>query len=114
MIIEEHKSAIDWWEPKRLLFNTIVLVSGVIGVIIGSVNYSDAIIFDLKELFLWFILTNMIFSLGFLAESLDYYYFNSKLKLVKYRYVLLVIEIIFFSGYTLFHAWFHYAKPPFW
>ena len=84
--------AFAWWEKKRILFNFLVGFSGIIGVFL---NFQ---FFDWNDIFLiifYGLFVNLMYSIGFLLEVFDDYYFKSKLKLHSFRLVLFLIGSIF-------------------
>ena len=118
MIQEKHEYAIKWWEKKRIAFNLIILLGGIIGIIIGVENglgnYSTILSVDFIEVILWAIIANVIYSMGFFAEALDNYYFKNKLRIEKLRLALFFIITIATFGFTLFHSLSHLSIPFFW
>ena len=122
MIQEKHEYAIKWWEKKRIAFNLIILLGGIIGIIIGVENglgnYSTLSNIDFLEVILWAIIANIIYSMGFFAEALDNYYFKDKfknmLRIKRFRFALFFILTIVCFVFTLFHALSHLAIPFFW
>ena len=84
--------ALAWWEKKRILFNVLVGFSGTIGILmnLSLFHTNDIILIIFYGLF-----ANLMFSMGFLLEVFDDYYFKSKLKLQSFRLVLFLIGSIF-------------------
>jgi hypothetical protein len=62
------KSALKWWEKKRILFNVFVAASGIIPLFLYAKS------FDLEELILivfYGLVVNVFYSLGFLLEAFN-------------------------------------------
>ncbi len=95
-----------WWEEKRLWFNIIVGITGLIPTLFSIEPYL------FKEIItgsiLWVILVNLCFSLGYLAEALDQHYCRGRFQLDKLRWLVLIlgtyltyVVAYFFSKYYI-------------
>lgn len=73
-------SAFAWWEKKRLVYNMVLFVIGIIPVL----SFDSIDLFDLIGILLYGLLANVFYCLGFFIEiSFKLYfksdkYFNSK------------------------------------
>ena len=102
MTIEQLKSNIKWWESKRWIYNLLVGLCGVFGIFSGLAespfgwewHHTFAII-------IWVIGANIFYSLGTLVELFDWYYLNSKMGLVKIRWILFIGGTVFSCIHTI-------------
>jgi hypothetical protein len=115
MTLHEFKLNIKWWESKRLIFNLVIISSGLISFYDG---YSRSTFFwdfsDTVAIFRWIIFANISYSLGILLEIFDWYYLKNKLNVVKYRLILFSLGIVFSFLLTLLCGFFVFSKPHLW
>ena len=101
---------IKWWESKRWIFNLLVGLSGVLGIVKG-INVATENIFvisDILGIILSGIIANIFYSSGILVEIFDNYYFNNKLKMERFRVVFLILGCLVCCIYTYVSAYFYY------
>ncbi|WP_246175173.1 hypothetical protein [Tenacibaculum aiptasiae] len=101
---------IKWWESKRWIFNLLVGLSGVFGIVKG-INVATENIFvisDILGIILSGIIANIFYSSGILVEIFDNYYFNNKLKMERFRIVFLILGCLVCCVYTYVSAYFYY------
>lgn len=91
-----YADCVMWWESRRLKFNLIVLISGLFSVFVLIFNESEdlnlAVVFFI---FFFGLMANICYCLGFIFESLVYYYSEGKSRLSIYRESLFWIGVIF-------------------
>ena len=95
------KNALKWWEKKRIWFNIFVAASGIIPLILYAKS------FNLEELILivfYGLVVNVFYSLGFLLEAFNEYYFKQRFCIEKFRYPFLIFGILMSSGLTFIWA----------
>jgi hypothetical protein len=102
MIEKTTNEILKWWEPTRLWFNICVGISGLVAIVITG-NF-DCILFNIIGIVFWGIIANILFSTGILVEILDAYYFKSKLRLFKYRWVFYIMGTILYCIVTFGYA----------
>ncbi|WP_043706354.1 hypothetical protein [Tenacibaculum ovolyticum] len=102
--------AIKWWESKRWVFNSLVGLSGVFGIVKGIHVATENIfvVSDILGIILSGIIANIFYSSGILVEILDNYYFNNKLKMERFREVFLVLGCISYCIYAYICTYFYY------
>jgi hypothetical protein len=91
-------AALDWWEKKRLWFNLIVGISGLIVIVIF---YSSFQFVNLIGAVFYGVLMNIMYSLGFFLEALDLHYLKGKLNLFKFRNFFFISGVILVGLFTL-------------
>jgi hypothetical protein len=101
---EKIMSALTWWEKKRILFNLIVGALGVIGVFISPISMLKI---NILAVIFYGLMANLFYSVGFLLEAFDLYYFKSKLQLFRFRLVLFVIGLLVVGLVTFLGALFN-------
>ncbi|MBL7559986.1 hypothetical protein JAO71_09245 [Olleya sp. YSTF-M6] len=82
---------VKWWESKRLIYNIIVGLVGLITILIMQPIHFG--FFECIGIIIWGIGANIFFSLGTLVEIFDLYYFKGKLKLHNYRPLFLTLGL---------------------
>ncbi len=80
--------ALRWWEKKRLVFNIIVGVVGFLGLGLVSVRMFPI---EFAGIIFWGLFLNLCYSLGFLFEVFDAYYFKGKLRLYRFRLIFFIV-----------------------
>ncbi|WP_298900292.1 hypothetical protein [uncultured Psychroserpens sp.] len=106
MTVNYYKSILSWWEPKRIWFNFLVGISGILGMLTGISQFEFT---DLLGVLAWGILANILFSTGILVEILEDYYFKGKLKLQHFRWTFLVIGTLLYCTLTFSYAAYYYT-----
>ena len=110
--IESEKiiDGIKWWESKRWIFNLLVGLSGMLGIVKGVYVATENIfvISDILGIILSGIIANIFYSSGILVEIFDNYYFNSKLKMERFREVFLILGCISCCIYAYICTYFYY------
>lgn len=86
---------VSWWESKRLRFNFIVGIWGLIGIYLSPFT-QDILLYPVTILIiaLWAVLLNICYLSGMGIELLNHYYFKSRRNLKPYRLFLFVIGTI--------------------
>ncbi|HEX7844743.1 MAG TPA: hypothetical protein VF476_03020 [Chitinophagaceae bacterium] len=84
-------AAFSWWEKRRLLYNIIVGITGLLVLVL----FSFFTLADLIGVVIYGITANVFYCTGFLSEVIDKHYFKSTLDLGKRR------EGIFWCGVIL-------------
>ena len=106
--IDPVRAAFAWWAKRRLRYNLIVGLSGVITLVImdsfGSLELILAIIYG--------IFANLCYTSGFLLTALDLHFFNSALGLYAIRNGLYTLGLVFSIALTIF-ACVTYANYPY-
>ncbi|WP_298898104.1 hypothetical protein [uncultured Psychroserpens sp.] len=97
---------LDWWESKRLWFNILVGISGILGILSGIFEFLLA---DLLGVFAWGILANILFSTGIVVELLDDFYLKGKLKLYHFRWAFLVSGTLLYCAWTFLYAIWYFS-----
>ena len=96
MTIEKLQSGIKWWESKRLIFNILVGISGIIAIYnasqLDNFYWSSQ---DTCKTIIWVIGANILYSCGLIIEIFNWYYFNEKFKLKNIRRVLFIMGLLF-------------------
>lgn len=98
--------ALTWWEKKRIWFNLSVGLSGLIAILLSpqlSLNL------DMIAILVYGLFANLLYSIGFLLEAFDNYYFKDKLKRHRFRQPLFLIGTITFSITTFLMALVFYS-----
>ena len=114
MTLEKLKSNIKWWESKRLIFNILVGISGIIA--IYKASHLDNFYWSNQDTFgtiTWGLGANIFYSCGMILELFNWYYLKEKLNLNKLRLLLFIIGLIFSCLWTYFNAWMYFAHPHF-
>ena len=96
-LISPLRNALTWWEKKRMWYNILVGVSGLIAIVLYA-NY-----FSLGEiigLLLYGVVLNIFYSTGFILEALNIYYLKQKFQIEYLRYPLLIIGTVLSSILT--------------
>jgi hypothetical protein len=95
-IIDEAKSdlanSLAWWEKRRLWYNLFVGGTGLVALFLFAPVFGAV---DMILLVLYGMVANLFYSLGFLLEAFDSYYFKGKLGVAKIRMVLLILGVLF-------------------
>jgi hypothetical protein len=84
-------TAFSWWEKRRLFYN---LVIGLVGVIILFI-YPFFSLLDLAGVIFYGIIANLFYSLGFFIEVAAKYYFKSDIDFTDKRKTLFTLGLIF-------------------
>lgn len=85
------KSALTWWEKRRIWFNVAVGSSGIIAIVICAASFS---ISDVIGLIMYGLFMNLLYSIGFLIDAFHSHYLNGELNSNRYRLVLFLIGTI--------------------
>lgn len=99
------RSALIWWEKKRILYNLLVGLFGVVG-LLWSPHY-DLYGFQISDIYwilIWALGANVFYSMGFMVEALAEHYFKGRFSLVKWRWLLWTVGVIFSIGWTIVSA----------
>ncbi|WP_299122049.1 hypothetical protein [uncultured Tenacibaculum sp.] len=101
---------IKWWESKRWVFNLLVGLSGVLGIVKGIYVAAENIfvISDIFGIILLGIIANIFYSSGILVEIFDNYYFNNKLKMERFRVIFLILGCLLCCIYAYLSTYFYY------
>lgn len=92
--------ALAWWEKKRLLYNVIVGLTGL-PVLLVAANEVSILPQLLIACFIYALIANAFYSLGYLLESWNQYYLKNTIKFEAFRLPLYVIGLLFSAGLTL-------------
>ncbi len=90
--------AIKWWEKRRIWFNLSV---GLAGLFIVLMQPFSLLLFDIIGIVAWGVFANILYSLGFLLEVFDRYYFKGKIKMFRFRLPLFIIGVLAYTLVTL-------------
>ncbi len=101
---EKIMSSLIWWEKKRILFNLIVGGLGVLGIFISPISMLKI---NILAIIFYGLMANLFYSVGFLLEAFDQYYFKSKLQLFRFRQVLFVLGLLVVGLVTFLGALFN-------
>lgn len=69
-------ASFSWWEKRRWLYNIIVGVSGLMGMLV-YIGYIPLNLYDIIGIFAWAFMANVFYFTGFLIEPFLKYYFKS-------------------------------------
>lgn len=89
--------ALAWWEKKRIWYNLIVGVSGVIPIVLYANHFGFVEVFGLA---MYGLILNVFYSSGFLIEALNIHYLKQKLQIEYLKYPLLIIGTLISSALT--------------
>ncbi|NOQ72151.1 MAG: hypothetical protein GQ574_09125 [Crocinitomix sp.] len=95
-IYKELLLSLCWWEKKRITFNIVVGISGVTGILLAGL---PMYYFDFVGIIFCGLFLNLCYSVGFLLEAFDGYYFKGKLQLFRFRLLFFIFGLL---GVTLF------------
>ncbi len=90
-------AAFAWWEKKRVLYNIIVGVAGIIVLLL--LPYFS--ILDLLGVIIYGVIVNLFYSLGFLIEVAARHYFKSDIDFTEKRETFFGAGLIFSVLVTL-------------
>ena len=93
--------ALTWWEGKRIWFNLSVGLSGLIGLFLNSLLFNS---FEIIGIIFYGLFANLLYSVGFLLEVFDNYYFKDRLRLNRFRLLLFLAGTIMLCVITFFMA----------
>lgn len=99
------RTALSWWEKKRLIFNLSVGSVGVLGIVFFSTFFGLP---DVFGIILWGLFLNLLYSVGFLLEAFNIHYLNNKFQFDQLRLGLFLIGTITSCIVTFFSVWFFY------
>jgi hypothetical protein len=100
------KKTIIWWEKKRIWFNVII---GVIGILAVYMYCTDAIeTEDIIGIILWGIMANILYSVGILLEIVNQYYLKGKLNIFRFRHVFFILGTLMYMFVTWNYAFYYY------
>ncbi len=105
---------IKWWEKKRIWFNLLVGLSGVISMYTFNTNLSLLGCTDFVGIIIWGILANILYSTGIILETTNLYYFKSKIKLYKLRHLFWTVGTIAYCLWTTVYSFFYYSNIAEW
>ncbi|WGD33934.1 hypothetical protein [Olleya sp. YS] len=89
-------SAIKWWERKRLWYNLITLVGGLLVVLLrGDVPNGISSYSDFYMILFWLFGANIFFTCGWGIEALSVYYLKTKYFGNGLRTLLFVLGSVF-------------------
>ncbi|MDO5980032.1 hypothetical protein [Flavivirga spongiicola] len=100
---------IVWWEKKRITFNVVVGISGLISFMVLSPNYFG--ITEIIGILTWGILANILYSSGILIEIFNFYYFNDKVKFFKFRFGFYIFGSLLYCAVTFIYPFLYYIPP---
>ncbi|MCB9222852.1 MAG: hypothetical protein R2780_10935 [Crocinitomicaceae bacterium] len=89
----------QWWEKKRIIYNLILGLAGLISMLMISPGFTG---FELFGIVMWGLFANLCYSIGFLIEMANLYY-------LKGRYDLSSVRMAFFlfgTGFAGFCTFF--------
>jgi hypothetical protein len=109
MEIDLTKNILKWWEKKRIWYNLIMLVFGVWQIILEEPDTFD--LADIKCVIIYGIGANLFYSSGILIELLDDYYLKSFFKFKRFRWVFLIIGLLFSLFYSSLAISVYYNGP---
>lgn len=89
--VEPLQQAFAWWEKKRLLYNVIVGLTGVLVLLSIPVHTFH----DIPGVILFGILANLCYSAGFLLEAAVVHYLKKGMIFAKWRVILFWSGLIF-------------------
>lgn len=103
------KKTIVWWEKKRIWFNIIIAVFGVLALLsIGPPYFS---ITEIVGIAIFGFCMNIFYSTGIILEVLDSYYFRNKFNLFRFRHLFIIIGTLLSIIFTWVTAFAYYFPP---
>lgn len=106
---EHSKEILSWWEKKRLWYNLIVLVFGVLQIIKEKPDNFGFV--DIKWIITYGLIANVFYSIGILIELLDDYYLKTFFKFKRLRWFFLIIGTLFSVVYITWLIKIFYNGP---
>lgn len=83
--------AFRWWEKKRWIYNLMVAISCLI---FSFPPISSFGLLEILSLLFYVLIVNICYSLGFLLEVADAYYWNGKMRFADFRMVFFILGTI--------------------
>lgn len=105
MTIEEIRASVKWWEYKRWIFNVVVGIAGVVGIVLRIIAQHYWSLGSIIIIVLWGVFANVFYSLGFLFEIFNWFYLKNRLKLKRNRRTYFVLGVSFSFLLTLYCSW---------
>jgi len=96
---KDFSEIVRWWEKKRLLFNILIAICGLVNIILSHKFKTKFIV---PSIF-YGIAANIFFSTGILLEAWDNYYFNGRIHTKNYRLPIFIIGVLFSAFITLIY-----------
>lgn len=98
-------NSVKWWEKRRPIFNLIVGFTGVITLLIVAKFFGKE---EFIGLIIYGLVVNLFYSLGILLELFDYYYFNNRIGLKRFRVLFLILGTLISFFITIFNVILYY------
>ncbi|MBC8754588.1 hypothetical protein H2O64_07875 [Kordia sp. YSTF-M3] len=103
------KKTIVWWEKKRIWFNIIIGINGVLALLsIGPPYFS---ITEIVGIVIFGFFMNIFYSTGIILAVLDSYYFRNKFNLFRFRHLFIIIGTMLSIIFTWVTAFAYYFPP---
>lgn len=99
-------SGFVWWEKKRLLYNILTGLAGLI-IVLSFGIYSFGL-FDLFGILLWGFVANVFYCIGFVIEPILKYYLKRDIDFSEKRPVLFWIGTVFSIIVTISYGFLYY------
>ncbi|MFT5820629.1 MAG: hypothetical protein ACI8ZM_001874 [Crocinitomix sp.] len=90
--------ALRWWEKKRITFNIVIGIAGMVSILLAGMQMYYA---DFIGVVFWALFFNLCYSIGFLLEAFDAYYFKGKLQLFRFRLLFFIAGLLSVTLITL-------------
>lgn len=107
-------ATIQWWEKKRILFNIIVGIFGVISTLLLNYGHLFTGWINMLQIILWGFAANIFYSSGILLEVVNVYYLKSSRNFFRYRYLHFTIGTLLYSIVTIITAFTYYISINQW
>lgn len=98
------EDSIRWWEKKRLLFNIVVAVCGLLPAVFALGNMGFTLILFLVGSIFWGLGANALYCAGFMLEALSFHYLKTEKPFTWLRWTLFICGLGFSSLITLFFS----------
>ena len=95
------EASFAWWERKRIWFNVWVGLSGFLTIVVFFQSFSWEVFFGI---FIWGSAANLLFSVGFLVEAADKYYFKNRLGIRRIKQALFLAGTVLYSFATILYG----------
>jgi len=91
-----------FWERRRMLFNVLVGITGLI-VLIYLISFTlfPFNIFEFFGIFLWAFIANVLYSVGYVFESIIIFYSNGNKSFEKYRLALFCFGTMLYMLFSI-------------
>ncbi len=106
------EDSIRWWEKKRLWFNIIVGVCGILPAAFAMGSMGLTLLLFLVGSIFWGLGANVMYCSGFMLEALSFHYLKIDKPFTWLRWTMFICGIVFSSLVTLlfsagFAGWFN-------